>query len=252
MALLDPLITALGVVDGVMARALPDLPRLILWGLATGAAAMAVYRLASDQERIRAQQARVKATRTALLAAGPDASVLELSLANLRTSFRLLGMVILPGLISALPVLLVLLWLAGAYGFRAPPPGSEVRVTTEPAAVALTVEPASAARLAAGLALIWPEDPAAVRLADPSGTIVKRLPGDPPVDVIAKPRWWNWVVGNSAGYLPEHAAADAVMFALPRREVLPFGPGWLRGWEATFIASILVASIAIKLAFRIA
>jgi hypothetical protein len=252
MALLDPVMAAFGAVDGLLAALLPDLPRLLLWGLATGAAAMAVYRLTSDQARIRAQQACVRQARAAMLAAGPDVPLLELSMRNLRASFRLLGMVTLPGLASAVPVLLVLVWLAGAYGFAAPRPGSEVRVSAEPPGVALRIEPPSAAATGDGLVLIWPEDPAAVRLADASGTIVERLPDDPPIDVVAKPRWWNQLVGNPAGYLPARAAAEAVRFELPRRELLALGPGWLRGWEAPFIASVLVASIAIKLAFRIA
>jgi hypothetical protein len=253
MALLDPALVALGTIDDGLAALLPALPRLVLWGAAAGAAAMAVYRLCSNQGRIRSQQQKVKQARGAMLAAGPDASMLELSTANLKASFGLLGMVVLPGLVSALPVLLVLVWLAGAYGFTAPQPGAEVRIAATPADVGLTVDPESAANTTAdGILLIWPADPAAVHIADSSGTIVERLPGDPPIDVVAKRQWWNALLGNPAGYLPDTAAADAVTFELPRRELLGFGPGWLRGWEATFIASVLIASIAIKLVFRIA
>lgn len=252
MALLDPLVAALGAVDGVLAGVLPELPRLIVWGVATGAAAMAVYRLTSNQERIRARQGQAKAARAALLAAAPEAPLLPLSLANLRASLALLGAVLLPGLASALPVLLVLVWLAGAWSLAAPAPGAEVRVIAEPADVALRVDPPSAARAAAGLELIWPEDPTTVRLADRSGTIVERLPDAPPVGVIAKPDRWSWLLGSPGGYLPQRAAAEAVIFELPRREVLGFGPGWLRGWEAPFLVSALLASIIIKLVFRIA
>ena len=69
--------------------------------------------------------------------------------------------------------------------------------------------------------------------------------------IVHKRRWWNWLLGNEAGYLPETWTADAVRFALPAREILPFGPSWVRGWTFTYFVSLLVVSLAIKIGFRI-
>jgi hypothetical protein len=72
------------------------------------------------------------------------------------------------------------------------------------------------------------------------------------VAVVHKRRWWSWILGNEAGYLPDSAAADSISFALPSREILTIGPAWMRGWELTYFVSLLIVSLAIKLGFRIA
>ncbi len=67
-----------------------------------------------------------------------------------------------------------------------------------------------------------------------------------PVPVIEKHRWWNWLIANPTGYLPADAPVERVEVRLPALEVVPFGPSWMRGWEALFFALFLAFSLVIK------
>src|SRR3546814_19779777 len=66
-----------------------------------------------------------------------------------------------------------------------------------------------------------------------------------------KEQWWNVLIANPLGYLAADSPLELVEIALPRREVLPFGPWWLRTWEFVFFTTLVAASLAIKLLFRL-
>src|SRR3546814_14368405 len=66
-----------------------------------------------------------------------------------------------------------------------------------------------------------------------------------------KEQWWNVLIANPLGYLAADSPLELVEIDLPRREVLPFGPWWLRTWEFVFFTTLVAASLAIKLLFRL-
>ena len=41
-------------------------------------------------------------------------------------------------------------------------------------------------------------------------------------------------------------------FELPQRQVLDVGPGWARGFELAYFATVMVVSLAIEILFRMA
>ena len=53
------------------------------------------------------------------------------------------------------------------------------------------------------------------------------------------------------GYLPRPGDVEAVELALPREELLPVGPDWLRGWIPVFFGVLLLASLALKFIWRL-
>ena len=53
------------------------------------------------------------------------------------------------------------------------------------------------------------------------------------------------------GYLLDSAQFDRISMTLPAREIVHVGPGWLRGWEPWFFATLFLASIAFKLRWRV-
>ena len=97
-----------------------------------------------------------------------------------------------------------------------------------------------------------PDAPVTLRDAATGAVVYAGLGARPPAAVVHKRVWWNALLGNPAGHLPDGAAVEEVRLALPAREVLPFGPGWARGYELTYFAAVLAASLAIKVVFRIA
>lgn len=101
-------------------RALDFLPgpvRVLLWGTVLGAVAMGLYGLVSPQEKIgEAAEASAEARREMRQYDGTELSVVwELSRASLKLSLRQFGLVLLPTLVAAVPVLLVIMGLETVY-----------------------------------------------------------------------------------------------------------------------------------------
>lgn len=241
--------------DAGMAPFLPAWLRVVVLGALSGAVTMALYTALSDQQAIKAGKARVAEIQGQLKAARDDlALTMRLTRANLAASFGILGRVLLPALLSSLPVLIVIGWLATHLTYAEPPPGTAVGVSFEPAQGAVDLAPPGTLRRdAAGSHLVWPAPATELRLA--SGTdLLWQGPPDRLASTgeVATPRWWNLFLGNPAGYLPEGAPLERMAVDLPGRDLLGIGPGWMRGWVFVYFATVLVVSLAIKVGFRIA
>ena len=99
--------------------------------------------------------------------------------------------------------------------------------------------------------LRWPHPDAPATITDTTGVVYEGLGARPAVSALRKRAWWNWLLGSPGGYLPDQAALDEVRFELPQRQVLAVGPGWARGFELSYFATVMVVSLAIKILFRI-
>jgi hypothetical protein len=250
--LIDTLFPPLDALDRALAPALPPWARLVLYGAASGAVTMAVYRLVSNQDAILATKARMRDLQGRLKAAGDDfAETMRLSRANLGASMRLLGLSLWPAFVSGLPVLVMIAWLAVRWSQPMPDPGTPVPLAHAPPEAALAVEPPTA--LASPGVLAWPPPDTPATLKDGTGAVVyEGLGARPPASTIHRRAWWNALLGNPAGYLPDGSPLEEVRLAVPEREVLGFGPAWARGFELTYFATVVVVSLAIKTVFKIA
>jgi uncharacterized membrane protein (DUF106 family) len=96
---------------------LPATVRVLLWGTVTGAITMGIYGLISPQEKIgEAAKRSNDARREMRQYDGTDMSVVwELSRKSLKLSLRQFGLVLLPTLIAAIPVLVVITGLETVY-----------------------------------------------------------------------------------------------------------------------------------------
>jgi hypothetical protein len=229
-------------IDAMLAQALPPLGRLALWAVAAAGVSMALYRVLSPQARFALLKEESAAARAALAGyEGPLAGLwpyVGRALAPAGTQLRLaLG----PALLASLPVLVLMVWLGAHYGHGLPAPGESV-----------TVEALRGTEAVVSRTVAWPGAGATLALRDPSGREVLVLPVDTPVAAIDKWRWWNALVGNPAGYLAPDASVDRVTLDLRAASYLTIGPAWLRGWEAVFLTCLVLASVALKAAFRIA
>ena len=134
-----------------------------------------------------------------------------------------------------------------------PPPDSSVRVSYAPTAARLAINPPGTMTQGQdGVVLRWPRPETPAALSDTSGTVYEGLGARPAVSALHKRTWYNWLLGSPGGYLSDRAALDEVRFDLPQREVLSVGPGWARGFELAYFATVMVVSLAIKVLFRIA
>ncbi len=99
--------------------------------------------------------------------------------------------------------------------------------------------------------LTWPES-GQIELQSLSGDFTVSVPSSTLVPVIHKRKWWNWLIGNPAGYIEDNAPTDSVEFAHAPRELIDSGPGWIRSWLFFYFAVLMAAAIAIKVKFKIA
>jgi hypothetical protein len=246
VGLLDLPAPVFAALDRLLSGVAPPTLRLVLWGVVAAVVSMGAYWLLSPQTRIAQAKADALAARRALDAYdGELAGAWPLMGRLLRTALRQLGLVTWPALLGSLPVLALLAWLSTTYGYAFPADGADIPVRTTPpagAAQVQTVEAEAQGGADLGRQLV---------VLDESGNVVERFLLSAPVPTIHKRQWWNTLIGNPIGYLPESSPLEWIELGLPQREYLPLGPTWLRAWYVVFFGVLLAASLAIKIGARI-
>lgn len=234
--------------DQALAAIVPAAGRLVLWGLVAAILSMALYAALSPQQRLRRIRDEAVAARRALdRFEGSFAEARPLMATMFATSMKQLGIVLAPAVLASLPLLFMLAWLHGAFGYVLPEPPGAVDLRTLPAGYEATVQRNDAADNSSERRA----DAPVLVVRDGRGRVVEERPLEAPVTTLHKEQWWNLLIANPLGYLAEDSPLEWVEIDLPRREVLPFGPWWLRTWEFVFFTTLVAASLTIKLLFRL-
>ncbi|MGH6866450.1 MAG: hypothetical protein ACREDO_09840 [Methyloceanibacter sp.] len=225
--------------DIQMAAMMPPTARIVAWGIVAAIVSLGLYWLLSPQSRmvrISQEERRIKTTLrddTLEMAEG-----LAAARALLRLALTRLGLVLLPVLLAALPLLSLMSWLEANYAYNLPPLGQTAEVRVEP-------------HVANGRWIATESAPPRVEVVDDRGSLMQSVQVQVPIPVIEKRSWWNALIGNPLGYLPDDSPIDRIDIALPASQYLTVGPVWARGWVAPFIATMLVGSMFLKFMFRI-
>ncbi|MFO1039498.1 MAG: hypothetical protein U1E45_21855 [Geminicoccaceae bacterium] len=251
---LNAVFPALNALDDAMATVMPAWLRLVVFGILSGAVSMGLYSLLSNQEGIKAQKAKLQDIQRQLKAAGDDlALTMSLSRQNLSIAFGLLGRSAVPAILSSLPIVFIIAWLAVHWGYQAPPEGTPVPVTLAPADVPVAVEPAGLlSGQGADLALQWPAPTTTLQILS-GGTSLWTGTAEALASTgeVGRPRWYSSILGNPAGYLPADGPLDTFSVALPEQELLGFGPWWVRTWWFVYFLTVVIVSLAVKFIFKI-
>jgi hypothetical protein len=229
------------ILDNGFGAVAPPVIRLVLWGLIGAVISMGAYWLLSPQGRIAEAKASALEARRELDAYDGELSgAWPLMRCMLRAALRQLGLVTAPAVLASLPVIAMLAWLSTAYGYALPAGEAPVGVHTVPEGFQARLAPSH-----------LPAAEHQIVVTDQEGRVIERIPMAAPVSTIHKRQWWNALIGNPAGYLPDQAVLERVELDLPERQYLSVGPTWLRAWYVVFFTSLLVGSLAIKVAARI-
>ncbi len=217
-------------VDGLMSGWLPGFSRLMVWGLFTTVVSIGLYKLTSNHSRLAGRQ---------------------------------LWLTLVPAVIASVPVIFIVVWVSNAFGSRPPQAAEQIEVNAI-ASEGHQLPPlhwqgdADVVEHGVGSwSITWPERSGPLELIDSDGTVLLALPTPAPVSTVHQRQWWNALLGNPAGYLPDPGHVAEVRLGLPQREFLPFGPDWLRGWMGLFfgtviiVGTVIIASLALKFAWRL-
>jgi predicted AlkP superfamily phosphohydrolase/phosphomutase len=241
--------------DGLMSG-VPDTARLVLWAAVAGIASMALYRVTSNQAKLTAIKADMAALRQEIAAFdGPFSGMWALVGRNLRLALRQIWVTLVPAIIASVPVIFLLVWVSNSFDATMPAPGEpvEVEAFTQDGAALPGLQWRGEGVRAQGdgtWTVAWPDAGRHLELLGEGDEVLLTLPPRASVGVVHQRRWWNTLLGNPAGYLPP-GQVDAVEIDLPRREYLPFGPGWLRGWIPLFFAVVIAVSLLLKILWRL-
>ena len=227
----------------------PPLPRLLLWAVFSGGVSMLFYWLCSRQDKVAAARDRALHARRELNAyEGHEfGEMWPLAAESLRASMSHFGVVLGPALLGSLPALTLIVWVSNQFGYQLPKAGEPLAMLPQPA-VALNQQSLWDSAFVAQYPAV--DNAAEIRTAD--GELLLTLPLSAPVPIIHKKLWWNSLIGNGAGYLDDDASVDEIRFWLQRQRFINAGPGWMRGWEATYFLVLIISSLLIKRIFRIA
>lgn len=239
-SLLDPLFAVLSEVNAQLARGIPAPLRVVLWSMVGAIVSMELYRLGTSQARLRALKTSLRSMQQRVADFDGDfAEGWPLVRRMLGLALKRVALVLPATLMASLPLLVLILWLAVAYGSTYPLPGS---------AVAVEVPGTLNGR--------WIDADAVhptprVEITSAAGDVLTSAEVGAPVSTLAKRRWWNTILGNPAGYLPDDAPVDHLTIDLPRQAFLPFSWEWLRGWEAIFLPAMVIGALLYKRLRRI-
>ena len=213
---------------------LVPLPLLIVfWAIAVAVVCMELYRLVSPQQRLGDIKHKAGATRQQLMQHdGELDTAWPLIKAMLGQSFQRVALVVPATLVSAYPVVALVVWMSNSYGHQFPQPGETVAIDAAPlAAEWLYTDRNTLPRL---------------QLQAAEGSVIWDTTLTAPVPVLHKRQWWNLLFSNPAGYLPADMPIDQIRLALPSMDILSSGPPWARRWEALFFPFLFIAALIYK------
>lgn len=240
---------------------LPEAVVLAFWALLSSWLTMWVYRRFSNQQEMAALKPKIKGVQKKLSNYdGEFSGLVPLIRENFSLAGRQLALALGPALLAGVPVLFVLVWISNAYGVAMPSAGSTVDVRATATADAESANwhwegtqaiPVSTDEAGQAWRVDWPKAKTSATLISAGGEEILELPPEKPAPVVHRRLWWNALIGNPAGYLDPASPAEAVYLGLPKKQMLPFGPAWMRGWEFLYFVLLIIGSLGLKLVWRI-
>jgi hypothetical protein len=258
MGFLDLPSPILALLDQGMGFVLPASVRLVVWSAVAALVSMWIYGRSSKQERLAELKPELKAIKKDLASYdGPIAGLWTRMGIMFRLTGQQLWLTFLPAVWSSLPVLFLLAFLSNTYTLHMPQANTVVPVKPDAEKVVrkgkMAWSPEDRVRVDGReryWLVVWPEEGETMTLNQGNTTLLT-LPLDAPVDVVHKKKWWNWLMGNPAGYLPATSRIDEVHITMADRDMFGWGPGWMRFWLTPFLFFIVVFSLALKFVWKL-
>lgn len=234
--LANPLLLA---IDDTLAAFLSPIVRVVAFAALLTWVGMLLYRISSNQPRLRALKRLVRRGERGLH--DPNIEFGEL-LRRARRSIGLqgaiLGRVFLPSVLGMVPLLFGLSAMSARFSHVLPAEGTLRTWCVAPAAEAARVRIDGQAPAPECVARPWRTDIGAEVTLD--GKPVVHALGRGGSAVLHQRLWWNVLLDNPAGHLPDSAGDIVITVAHPTPAMIGFGPSWLRHWLVPFLVTSIV------------
>ena len=246
---------ALTFIDGLLSVVLPDLVRIGAWATLCGLSSLWLYAAISPQQRLRELRDESATLQKRLSTyEGEFAGATMLIRRNLMVALKRLGLALAPSLLAGLPVIVVIFWMADTYSVTLPKSGEWLAVDATPPDAAITCNPAEAVRnseLDGSRLVRWPSAGEVDGIYDGAGTQVMQLPLKTPRANLRHRDSYGSLMARQVECLPAQTAIKEIHLDMPVREILHFGPPWMRSWLFPFVAVTLCTAVCAKHVLRI-
>ncbi len=257
MGFFDILSPYLTIVDGLLSLYISDWLIMLFWGLLAALVSTVVFKKCSNPETISHLKKQLKAKQQELNDHDGEFSELKtLAAETMKLSLKRMLLTFFPAMLASIPVIFLLTHLSNRYDLKQPRPGDEVPINitwgsdnSTPDVLVIAQEKNVESEVHNHVN--WPSGEEKVQLFDRGHdqTIVE-LPL-PLSTVIHKKLWWNALIGNPAGYLDDASHVNHISFTFEKKQIIGFGPSWMRGWLTVFLFFTVSFSIVFMWIFKV-
>ncbi len=225
--------------DDALAKFLPPVARVVVVAALLTWFGMWLYRISSGQKHLRALKRLARRGDRGLH--DPNIEFNEL-LRRARRSIGLqmaiLARVFVPSVLGMVPLLFGMSAVSSRYSHSLPDVETPRTWCVQPETAATRIRLNDKVMPTACVELPWePGFGARVQFDDVE---VTHDLGKGASNILHQRLWWNLLIGNPGGYLPDSAGMTSLSVKHPDRQLVGFGPGWIRHWLFWFLVPSVV------------
>ncbi|NHZ85323.1 MAG: hypothetical protein GWP19_05525 [Planctomycetia bacterium] len=242
-------------IDYWLSLILPFAFRNLFWGLVAGILAFIIYAIFSNQSLITNIKIDIKSVRQKMFDPALDnkSDYNILAKRNLTLSFKLLGKIFLPAILSIIPVLTMAIWYDMYHSYYIPYNQEGVLITTEPENTNLLIYPKEiTSKDSSGNIFLNPQSSSdSVAIYIDNDIIYSGQPFSAPIPFITKQKWWNFLLNDEVGYIIKDSPIHSLYINYPAKVIFRKLPDIINGWELLFFIGIFISAISLRIIFKV-
>lgn len=242
-------------IDGWTSNFLPFPLQNLLWGIVSGIFAFIIYLLFSNQSSISELKNKMKALRKKMFDSSLDDKSEYNSLAkqNLSLSFKLLSKIMLPALLSVIPVIIIAIWYDMNHSFIIPFFDDRVPISATPLSSTLDIQPNNLSEIDnKGDLYIRPKNiNDEISIFNNEVLIYSGKLFSKPIPFIIKKKWWNILLSSPVGYITDDSQIEVISINYPEKIIFNKMPHIINGWELFFFIGIFISALPLRIIFKV-
>ncbi|NHZ85405.1 MAG: hypothetical protein GWP19_05940 [Planctomycetia bacterium] len=242
-------------IDYWLSVILPFTFRNLFWGLFTGILAFIIYAILSNQSVITNIKIDIKSVRKKMFDPALDnkSDYNILAKKNLALSFKLLGKIFLPAILSIIPVLTMAIWYDMYHSYYIPYNQEGILITSEPETTNLLIYPKELTfKDSTGNIFLNPQNSTdSVTIYIDKNIIYSSQLFSAPIPFVTKQKWWNFLLNDEVGYITRDSPIYSLHINYPAKVIFKNLPDIINGWELLFFIGIFISAISLRIIFKV-